>query len=171
MMQRGMRAFLIFALTLASAVCLVLGLTLPVVKLTRLYFWTDTHSIISIISALYYTDEVFLAAIIAVFSIIFPAFKLLYIAMAGTLVTFDSAHRRRWFKRIEWLGKWSMLDVLVLALLIFYAKSTDLADAVALPGIYFFAASVILTMIAYGLVQREEQPEADCQNLTGADSR
>ncbi|MGO9986088.1 MAG: paraquat-inducible protein A, partial [Rhodomicrobium sp.] len=65
------------------------------------------------------------------------------------------ARRSRWFKRIEWLGKWSMLDVLVLALLVFYAKSTGLADAVALPGVYFFAASVILTMIAYALIDRE----------------
>jgi paraquat-inducible protein A len=133
-------------------------LTLPVVKLTRLYFWTDTHSVISIISALYYTNEVLLAGVILIFSIVFPAFKLLYITMAGTLITFDSERRSRWFKRIEWLGKWSMLDVLVLALLVFYAKSTELADAVALPGIYFFAASVILTMIAYGLVERDAHP-------------
>jgi paraquat-inducible protein A len=156
MTQRGARAFVIFILTLAAAVCLVLGLTMPVVKLTRLYFWTDTHSIISIISALYYTGELFLAGVIFVFSIVFPAFKLLYITMAGTLVTFDPNRRSRWFKRIEWLGKWSMLDVLVLALLVFYAKSNELADAVALPGVYFFAASVILTMIAYGLVERDE---------------
>lgn len=156
MTQPGLRAFLIFFLTLAAAACLVLGLTLPVVKLTRLYFWTDTHSITSIISALYHTGEVFLAVIIFLFSIFFPVFKLIYIAMAGTLVTFHPARRNLWFRRIEWLGKWSMLDVLVLALLIFYAKSTDLTDAVALPGIYFFAGSVVLTMLAYSLVNREE---------------
>lgn len=163
-MRRGLRAFLIFVLTLAAAVCLVLGLTLPVVKLTRLYFWTDTHSLTSIISALYYTDEVFLACVIFVFSIVFPAFKLLYIILAGTLVTVDPGRRGTWFKRIEWLGKWSMLDVLVLALLVFYAKSTQLADAVALPGIYFFAASVILTMISYSLVEREEEASHEGQN-------
>jgi paraquat-inducible protein A len=160
MIQRGLRAFLIFALTLGAAVCLVLGLTLPVVRLTRLYFWTDTHSITSMISALYYTDEIFLACIIVVFSIVLPAFKLIYIAMAGTLSTFDPARGGRWFRRIEWLGKWSMLDVLVLALLVFYAKSTQFADAVALPGIYFFAASVILTMIAYSLIERSEAIES-----------
>jgi paraquat-inducible protein A len=156
MIQRGTRAFFIFALTLASAVCLVLGLTLPVVKLTRLYFWTDTHSIISIISALYDTDELFLAGILFIFSIVFPAFKLLYITMAGTLGAFDPSRRSRLFKRIQWLGKWSMLDVLVLALLVFYAKSAGIADALALPGIYFFAASVIFTMVAYDLIERNE---------------
>ncbi len=78
--------------------------------------------------------------------------------MAGTLFTGTSERRILWFKRIEWLGKWSMLDVLVLALLVFYAKSTQFADAVALPGIYFFAGSVILTMIAYSLVNHDEAP-------------
>lgn len=164
MTQRGVRAFVILSLTLAAAACLVLGLTMPVVKLTRLYFWTDTHSIISIISALYYTGEEFLADVIFVFSIVLPALKLLYIIMAGTLITFDPNRRSRWFKRIEWLGKWSMLDVLVLALLVFYGKSTAFSDAVALPGVYFFAASVILTMIAYSLVQRDTQP-AETQHL------
>ncbi len=155
MTQRGLRAFLIFVLTVSAATCLVLGLTLPVMRLTRLYFWEDTHSILSILAALYANGETFLAGVIFIFSIVFPAFKLLYITMAGTLITFDPARRSRWFKRIEWLGKWSMLDVLVLALLVFYAKSTGLADAVALPGVYFFAASVILTMIAYALIDRE----------------
>jgi paraquat-inducible protein A len=156
MIQKGGRAFLVLLLTLGATVCLVLGLTLPIVKLTRLYFWTDTHSLTSIISALYYTDEVFLAGVIFVFSILFPAFKLIYIIMAGTLFTGNSARRALWFKRIEWLGKWSMLDVLVLALLVFYAKSTQFADAVALPGIYFFAGSVMLTMVAYSLIKHYE---------------
>src|SRR5215468_392021 len=154
--QRGLRAFFIFVLTLSAAVCLVLGLTLPVIQLTRLYFWTDTHSILSVLSALYATGEIFLASVIFAFSIVFPVFKLLYITAAGTLISAGPARRNRWLKRIEWLGKWSMLDVLVLALLVFYAKTHDLADARALPGIYFFSASVILTMAAYGLISRGE---------------
>jgi paraquat-inducible protein A len=165
MNRRGPRAFLIFVLTLGAAVCLVLGLTMPVMRLTRLYFWTDTHSILSIISALYETGEVFLAGVIFVFSVVFPAIKLLYITMAGTLITFDPGRRSRWFKRIEWLGKWSMLDVLVLALLVFYVKANDFADAVALPGVYFFAASVIMTMIAYSLIDPAEAPAGERQKV------
>jgi paraquat-inducible protein A len=163
MTQRGLRAFVIFVLTLSAAVCLVLGLTLPVMQLTRLYFWTDTHSILSVLSALYATGEIFLAGVIFVFSIVFPAFKLLYITAAGTLLTAAPARRNRWFKRIEWLGKWSMLDVLVLALLVFYAQANALAEAVTLPGIYFFTASVILTMAAYGLIARGEAGAERCE--------
>jgi paraquat-inducible protein A len=150
--QRDLRALLVVASTLGAAVCLALGLTQPVIKFTHLHFWEDTYSILSIIYALWTGGEMFLAAVIFIFSIVFPAIKLVYIAMAGTLATFDPARRGRWFRRIGWLGKWSMLDVLVLALLVFYAKAAQFADAVSLPGVYFFAASVVLTMIAYSLV-------------------
>ena len=99
--------------------------------------------------------ETFLAAIIFVFSIVFPALKLIYIAMAGPLLSVAPARRGRWFRRICWLGKWSMLDVLVLALLVFYAKAAQFADASTLPGVYFFTASVFLTMAAYSLTGAE----------------
>ncbi len=48
-----------------------------------------------------------------------------------------------------------MLDVLVLALLIFYAKATNLADATSMPGIYLFAVAVILTMIANSIIEQD----------------
>jgi paraquat-inducible protein A len=153
----GRRAFVIAVIVIAAAACLAMGLTQPVIKLTRLYFWTDTHSLTSVIQALYHSGEVFLAAVIFTFSILFPVFKLLYIAAASTVMATAAVHTQRMLRRIEWLGKWSMLDVLVLALLVFYVKSTGLADAIALPGIYFFAASVILTMLAYGLLSVEQR--------------
>jgi paraquat-inducible protein A len=160
-MAEGWRAFFVLVLAMAAAGCLVLGLTLPVVKLTRLYFWSDTHSLTSIIAALYQAGEFFLAAVIFVFSILFPVFKLIYIVAAGTLMAQKTARRSRILRRIAWLGKWSMLDVLILALLIFYAKATALSDATALPGIYFFAGSVVLTMLAYGLVEGDEHRAAE----------
>ena len=155
--QQGGRAFIVFVLAFAAAVCLVLGLTLPVVQVTQLYFWTGTHSLTSIIVALYASHEPFLATVIFLFSVAFPAFKLIHIIIAGTQTGANAGRRARWIRRIEALGKWSMLDVLLLALLVFYAKSDQFADAVALPGIYFFAASVILTMIA----QRRYRTRAD----------
>jgi paraquat-inducible protein A len=161
-MRQQMRAVLISICAIGATACLVVGLTQPVIKFTHLYFWTDTHSILSILSALWGGGEFFLAAVIFVFSIAFPALKLVYIAWAGTLAAFDPAWRGNWFRRIGWLGKWSMLDVLVLALLVFYAKAAQFGDAATLPGVYFFAASVFLTMAAYGLIARSDAaPELD----------
>jgi paraquat-inducible protein A len=43
-----------------------------------------------------------------------------------------------------------MTDVMVLALMIFYVNSSGYTEARVLPGIYFFAASALITMLAYG---------------------
>jgi paraquat-inducible protein A len=59
---------------------------------------------------------------------------------------------------MEIFGKWSMLDVFVTAIFIVWIKLGALASAKAENGIYFFAASVLLTMILSslqsGLVKR-----------------
>jgi paraquat-inducible protein A len=51
---------------------------------------------------------------------------------------------------MEWLGRYSMTDVMVLALMIFYINASGYTDASVLPGVYFFAASALMTMFAYG---------------------
>ncbi len=51
---------------------------------------------------------------------------------------------------MEWLGRYSMTDVMVLALMIFYVNSSGYTEARVLPGVYFFAASALMTMLAYG---------------------
>jgi paraquat-inducible protein A len=39
---------------------------------------------------------------------------------------------------------------MVLALMIFYVNSSGYTEAVVMPGVYFFAASALITMLAYG---------------------
>lgn len=147
------RRFVLSLLILGAAISLVLGLTLPVIKLTKLYVWTDEHSMISIIWALYQDDELLLAAVVGIFSVVFPALKLVYLLAAAVVAPDEHGETGRWLSDLEWLGKWSMLDVLALALTVFYVKSSNLADAVTLPGVYFFAAAVVLTMLAHGWVK------------------
>ena len=78
-MSSGRRSFLLGLLILGATVCLVLGLTLPIMRLTKFYVWTDVHSLISVVRELYMAGEYVLAGIILLFSIIFPFLKLLYL--------------------------------------------------------------------------------------------
>ena len=157
----GRQSFLLGLLILGATVCLVLGLTLPVMRLTRFYVWTDVHSLMSVVRELYLSGEMVLAGIICLFSIIFPFLKLIYLLGLYSVRHVSPGHPSRWLQRMSWLGKWSMLDVLVLALVIFYAKATNLADATSMPGIYMFAAAVILTMIATAIVERDLKQTPD----------
>ena len=61
---------------------------------------------------------------------------------------------------MEWLGRYSMTDVMVLALMIFYVNSSGYTEARVLPGVYFFAASALITMLAYGWANAHPKPSA-----------
>ena len=78
-MSGGRRSFLLGLMIVGATVCLVLGLTLPIMRLTRFYIWTDVHSLVSIVRELYVSGEIFLAWVICIFSVIFPFLKLLYL--------------------------------------------------------------------------------------------
>lgn len=149
----ALRTFSVGLMIIGAAMCLVLGLTMPVIELTYFYVWSDTHSFISIVRALYAEQELFLAGVLVVFSMLFPAIKLVYLLVAYTCMAAGEGARKRMLNRMAWLGKWSMLDVLVLALVIFYVKASALTQATTLPGIYFFSGAVLMTMIAYALVE------------------
>ena len=49
--------------------------------------------------------------------------------------------------RLAVFGKWSMLDVIVVGILVVVVKIEGMVSVKVHAGVYFFAASVILTMI------------------------
>ena len=53
---------------------------------------------------------------------------------------------------LEVLGRWSMLDVFIAAVLVVTVKLGALASANLEDGIYFFGMSILLAMIATNLV-------------------
>ncbi|MEL6299378.1 MAG: paraquat-inducible protein A [Pseudomonadota bacterium] len=140
---------------MAASVCLALGISMPIVKLTTMVFWTTQHSLASTVVVLFQDNQLFLATIILLFSIVFPILKLLYLLLLSTLSRAEIARRARHLRALEWLGKWSMHDVLVLALTIFFIKSRGVYDATSLNGVYFFTAAVVLMILSYAWLRTE----------------
>ncbi len=135
--------------------CLALGVSLPIIKLTKYVFWSTEHSLLSTVYVLIRDGQYFLGITVALFSICFPVLKLLYLLLISTLPASEIARQSTRLKALEWLGKWSMHDVLVLALTIFFIKSTGLYDAASLAGVYFFTAAVVLMILAYAWLRGE----------------
>lgn len=142
------QAYTGLALSLIAAAFLIHGLTAPSIEFSRFYFLTDRHSILSVIIGLWQEGEAFLAAILALFSVAFPILKIITLAAASTAMVITGRIAKRILHIAVILGRWSMLDVLVLALVIFYVKNSGIGDANTLPGIWFFAAAVVLTTLA-----------------------
>jgi paraquat-inducible protein A len=137
-------------LIILATVSFALGITMPVIKFTTVYVWANEHSIMTIIYALYKNNELFLCGVIVIFSVLFPFLKLFYLLTLVTSPDLPVEFRKKSFSVMEWLGRYSMTDVMVLALLIFYVNSSGYTEADVQPGVYFFAASVLMTMFAYG---------------------
>jgi paraquat-inducible protein A len=140
-------------LLLGASLCFALGVTQPLMEIDRLYFFTATPSLIEVTTGLWANGDHAIAIITALFSLIFPLAKLavLHVAAFPAAGALSIPH---WFKAI---ARWSMLDVLVVALVIFAAKTSGLASAAAKPGLWFFALSVVLTALASAAVARKEE--------------
>jgi len=156
----ALRNFLLALLILVASICFALGVILPSIRFTTIYVWKNEHSIASILWALYSTQEYFLCAVLFVFSVLFPFLKLLYLLTLCLSPNMSREFREKSISTMEWLGRYSMTDVMVLALMIFYMNSSGYTEARVLPGVYCFAASAFMTMLAYGWVNSITAPIA-----------
>lgn len=154
-MRASGRRFFLSLTILAASVCLALGITFPILKLTQFGFWETEHSLISTVRVLLNDGQTFLGGIVLIFSVLLPITKLLYLLLVSTLPPAEIVRQHRRLRALEWLGKWSMHDVLVLALTIFFVKSQGVYDASSLNGVYFFTAAVILMILAYAWIRTD----------------
>ncbi|CAK7257570.1 MULTISPECIES: paraquat-inducible protein A [unclassified Shinella] len=142
------------ALLVFSALFLAFGLVLPLVRFEKLYFFDETPSLIDIVVSLWGQGSGGLAVLVALFSIVFPVIKLFAIALEATAPT-PPEGKANWLARLlPILGKWSMMDVMLVALVIVAAKTSGMASAFTQPGLWFYAASAIMT----GLLQMKLRP-------------
>lgn len=138
-------------LVLLATLCLGLGTTLPLVTLDRLWLFTDTPSLLGIVHGLWSEGQGILTAIVLLVSILFPLAKLVWLQLVVAGAT------RRGVSYLHALGRWSMMDVLLVALLIFAAKTSGLATAVTQPGLWFYAAATLMAAAAALLVERSTE--------------
>lgn len=135
----------------SAALAFGLGIWAPMLTLTRLVFLENTFSVLSGIRQLYLEGEYPLFAILGLFTLVLPVMKLTLLAWAWNR---PWTANRRWLRWLDALGKWSMLDVFVVAVLIASVQLGPVATIRLHYGLYLFAASVIMMMIASHVVYR-----------------
>ena len=116
----------------------------------KLYFFTETPSLISIIAGLWSDGEILLSLVVVAFSIVFPMIKLFTAFQA----VFLGESAKGWTAA---LAKWSMMDVLLVAIAVFAAKTSGLANAVSQPGLWFFAISAVAVAVSVSKMQPKSQ--------------
>lgn len=133
---------------------LAFGVVAPLMRVSKLLIFTDQVSLLNIIVSLFRKGDWFLALVVLAFSVVFPAAKLFAASYVWGGCNAFSDKVGHTLGLLDWIGRWSMLDVLVAALVVFSVKASGLANAVPEPGLYAFAGSVLTIAAAVALLKR-----------------
>jgi paraquat-inducible protein A len=108
---------------------------------------TSEYSLPKSVSLMWESELYVLAIIIVAFSVCFPFFKL---GVLASIVCGWISPRKRagWLHLVERLGKWSMLDVFIVCLMIALANDQWLVDARPRVGILCFTFAIVSSMTA-----------------------
>jgi paraquat-inducible protein A len=140
------QGIIINLLLLGALSSLIIGVSAPLLTLEKLYFFENTVSLFSTITELFSQQEWFLFSVIALFSLCVPIIKITSLLLILNLNYEKKSFLDKALHIIETIGKWSMLDVFVVALLLVSVKLGVLAKVEVHYGLYAFAFSVLLTM-------------------------
>jgi paraquat-inducible protein A len=152
---------LVNLLLILSFVVFGIGLWAPLLTLKKLIFVTNTFSVMSGISQFFQEGQYGLFLLIFVFTLVLPCFKLVVLFTAWNS-DYKRVSRQRHLEWLSALGKWSMLDVFIVAILIASVKLGSIASIEVHYGLYIFTAGVILIMVsAHYIHGRLKRPPAD----------
>ena len=140
-----------WALIIAAAICYIPANALPVLNTTSLGT-TEADTILGGVAFLYSSGSWPLALIVLVASVMIPLGKL--VALVYLLLSVqrgsvaNSRDRTRLYRMVEFIGRWSMLDVFVDTFTVALVQLQPLMSVAPGVGVLFFAAVVVLTMLA-----------------------
>ena len=140
-----------WAFLVAAAICYVPANVLPVLTTTTAA-GTDSDTILQGVVLLWSPTGWPLSLIVLVASIMIPVGKI--VALAYLLVTVrrgsieSNAQRVRLYRTVEFIGRWSMVDVFVDTFTAALVQLQPLMSVTPGPGLFYFAAVVVLTMLA-----------------------
>jgi len=140
-----------WAYVIAAAICYIPANVLPVLTTTTAT-GSESDTILQGVVLLWSPTGWPLSVIVLVASIIIPSAKIL--ALAYLLITArrgsieNNAERIRLYRLVEFIGRWSMVDVFVDTFTAALIQLQPLMSVEPGVGLLFFAAVVVLTMLA-----------------------
>jgi paraquat-inducible protein A len=140
-----------WALVIAAAICYLPANLFPVL-VTKAFGPVEADTILSGVVFLYASGSWPLALIVLVASVMVPLGKLVALCYLLTCVQRGvrggERERTRLYRIVELIGRWSMLDVFVVTFTVALVQLDPLMSVRPGLGVPFFAAVVVLTMVA-----------------------
>ncbi|AKF25738.1 paraquat-inducible protein a [Sulfurovum lithotrophicum] len=151
----SLRAFTFFG-AVGALIMLAFGLIVPVMMVTihkeveylgDVVLSFESKGVIGSISKLFENGDTVVALVILLFSVLIPLLKTF--SMMVVSVFMDTPFVHGIVKFFKMIGKWSMVDVFVVATFLVYltVNKGDVSRAEVEVGLYFFLAYVIVSML------------------------
>jgi paraquat-inducible protein A len=139
------------AFTLCALLLYVPANIFPILQMT-LYGRTVENTVFTGVVRFYEEGDWFVAAVIFLASILVPFLKILGLCFLILSSRFrwmaGMRFRTKLYHAIEALGRWAMVDVFALAILISLIKMQKMANVIPGPGAFAFTLVVIFTILA-----------------------
>ena len=119
----------------------------PILRIEKLGH-VQQSSILSGIFDLLSHGSWFVGSVVLLFSIIFPLAKIIMLLELSLLEFLHRRHKALTLRIMEHVGKWSMMDVMLLAFLVMLVKLGNLVQFEFGPAVIAFIACVTMSMIA-----------------------
>jgi len=129
-----------------TSLLLIAGFVMPMLTITKFMMVSNSFSIVSGIWQLLKDGQLFIFILVASFSIVLPIAK---IGLLFNLLHPNTTHPNRRKKLLQLMhdyGRWAMLDVMVVAILIVTVKLGAIASVEVHSGLYIFGLAVLLIM-------------------------
>ena len=120
---------------------------LPIIEVERLGHRHRSSLLMGTLDLLSHGDW-FVGTIVMLFSIVLPLVKIGLLLELSLLGTMHSTHRALTYRIMESVGKWSMMDVMLLAFLVMLVKLGSLVDFHFGPAVVAFVLCVGMSMLA-----------------------
>ena len=139
------------ALTICAILLYIPAMLYPMMEITKLGIKTESTIIEGVISFIEYKSY-FIAFVIFTASVVIPLIKLVGLLIIFISLKIDikikNKNKIRIFKFIEMIGKWSMIDIYVVAILASVVQLGEIFNIKGGIAATSFTLVVILTMIA-----------------------
>ena len=152
------------AFALAALILYPIAMLLPVIEIERMgraHATTIWSGVVELLGA----GELFVGLVVLICSVVAPILKIvamLALCTGGTVL--GRKHRAITYRLVEWIGRWGMLDVLLVAILVAMVKLGDWVEVTPGPGVAAFAGVVIFSLLSsaafdpHAIWERDTQP-------------
>ena len=129
----------------------IAGVSLPILTITKLLVVSNEVSIVTGLIQLIEEQQYFIFVVIFLFSIVLPLLKLYYLFLLSAKKAVDNQAYSKYLHLMHRYGRWSMLDVFVIAILIMTVKLGALASVQIELGMFYFSTAGIFLMVTFSV--------------------